>query len=68
MNDALTFAYKISQNNNTGEPKPDWRILNDKLKLEYGRTETLEKANNKAFTIVDYEINEIVDGYKNSTI
>ncbi|PKY49822.1 hypothetical protein RhiirA4_465949 [Rhizophagus irregularis] len=99
MNDALTFAYKISQNNNTGgslaeiaredeekiilekimdkksnfiflksEPEPDWRILNDKLKLEYGRTETLKKANNKAFTIVDCEMNEIVDGYKNSTI
>ncbi|CAB4442682.1 unnamed protein product [Rhizophagus irregularis] len=47
---------------------PDWKFLNDKLKLEYGRTETLEKANNKAFTIVDCEMNEIVDGYNKSTI
>jgi hypothetical protein len=48
--------------------EPDWRFFKDKLKLEYGRSVSLEKANKKAFTIVDCEMNEIVDGYENSTI
>jgi hypothetical protein len=48
--------------------KPDWKYFIDKLKLEYGRNATLEKANKRAFTIVDCEINEIVNGYENSTI
>ncbi|PKY61452.1 hypothetical protein RhiirA4_486451 [Rhizophagus irregularis] len=50
------------------EPKPDWKFLKDKLKLEYGCTETLEKANKRAFTIVSCEMNEIIDGYENNTI
>ncbi|PKY49825.1 hypothetical protein RhiirA4_465955 [Rhizophagus irregularis] len=50
------------------EPKPDWRFFKDKLKLEYGRSVTLEKANSRAFTIVDCEMDEIIDGYENSTI
>ncbi|GBB98425.1 hypothetical protein RclHR1_03220018 [Rhizophagus clarus] len=51
------------------ESEPDWKFLKDKFKLEYGRSETLEKANKRAFTIVDCEMNEIVDGYENiSTI
>ncbi|CAB4442692.1 unnamed protein product [Rhizophagus irregularis] len=45
------------------ETKPDWRFFKDKLKLEYGRSVTLEKANSRAFTIVDCEMDEIVDGY-----
>ncbi|CAB5394996.1 unnamed protein product [Rhizophagus irregularis] len=48
--------------------EPDWKFFKDRLKLEYGRSVTLEKANNRAFTIVNCEINEIVDGYENSTI
>ncbi|RGB30702.1 hypothetical protein C1646_765019 [Rhizophagus diaphanus] len=40
----------------------------NKLKLEYGFTETLEKANKRAFTIVSCEMNEIIDGYENNTI
>jgi hypothetical protein len=97
MNDTLSFANKISNNNTGGsllaeiaredegkiileniidekdkilylKSEPDWRFFKDKLKLEYGRNVTLEKANNKAFTIVDCEKNEIVDGYENSTI
>jgi hypothetical protein len=99
MNDTLTFAYKISQTNNTGgslaeiaredeeeiilekiideknrflylklEPEPDWKFFKDKLKLEYGCTETLDKANSKAFTILNCEKNGIVDGYENNTI
>ncbi|PKC06568.1 hypothetical protein RhiirA5_419405 [Rhizophagus irregularis] len=48
--------------------KPDWRFFKDKLKLEYGRNVTLEKANSRAFTIVDCEMDKIVDGYENSTI
>ncbi|CAB4442648.1 unnamed protein product [Rhizophagus irregularis] len=50
------------------EPEPDWKFLKDKNKLEYGCTETLEKANERAFTIVDCEMNEIIDGYENSTV
>ncbi|CAB4446575.1 unnamed protein product [Rhizophagus irregularis] len=46
----------------------DWRFFKNKLKLEYGRNVTLGKANKRAFTIVDCEMNEIVDGYENSTI
>jgi hypothetical protein len=49
--------------------EPDWRFLKDKHKLEYGITSTLEKANNKAFTIMeDCEMTEIVDGCKYITI
>jgi hypothetical protein len=48
--------------------EPDWRFFKDKLKLEYGCTETLEKSNNKAFTIVDCEMNEIIDGREDRTI
>ncbi|GES95389.1 hypothetical protein GLOIN_2v1813311 [Rhizophagus clarus] len=47
--------------------EPDWRFFKDKLKLEYGRNVTLEKANKRAFTMVDCEMNEVVDGYENST-
>ncbi|PKY59001.1 hypothetical protein RhiirA4_514098 [Rhizophagus irregularis] len=43
--------------------EPDWKFFKDKLKLEYGRAETLEKANKRAFTIVGCEMNEVVDGY-----
>ncbi|PKC12288.1 hypothetical protein RhiirA5_373207 [Rhizophagus irregularis] len=50
------------------EPKPNWKFFEDKLKLEYGRSVTLEKVNSKAFTIVDCEMDEIVDGYENRTI
>jgi hypothetical protein len=46
----------------------DWRFFKDKLKLEYGRNVSLEKANKKAFTIVNCEMDEIVDGYENNTI
>jgi hypothetical protein len=48
--------------------KPNWRFFVNKLKLEYGRNVTLEKANNRAFTIIDCKMNEIVDEYKNITI
>jgi hypothetical protein len=48
--------------------EPDWRYFIDKLKLEYGRNVSLEKANKKAFAIVDCEMDEIVDGYENNTI
>ncbi|CAB4411026.1 unnamed protein product [Rhizophagus irregularis] len=43
--------------------EPDWKFFKDKLKLEYGRAEILEKANKRAFTIVGCEMNEVVDGY-----
>ncbi|UZO11237.1 uncharacterized protein OCT59_002808 [Rhizophagus irregularis] len=46
----------------------DWRFFKDKFKLEYGHYVTLEKVNNRAFTMVDCEMNEIVDGYENNTI
>ncbi|PKB98551.1 hypothetical protein RhiirA5_431193 [Rhizophagus irregularis] len=98
MNDALSFANKINNNDNTGgssladiakedeekiileniidkgsktlylKSEPDWKFFKDKLELEYGRTETLKKANKRAFTIVGCEMNEVVDGYENSTI
>jgi hypothetical protein len=98
MNDTLSFANKINNNNKTGgsslaeiakedeekiileniidkksktlylKSEPDWKFFKDRLKLEYGRSVTLEKANNRGFTIVNCEINEIVDGYENSTI
>ncbi|CAB4428302.1 unnamed protein product [Rhizophagus irregularis] len=44
------------------------RFFKDKLKLDYGRSVTLEKANSRAFTMVNCEMNEIIDGYENSTI
>jgi hypothetical protein len=96
MNDTLSFANKINNNNFTGgsslaeiaredeekiilekiidkecktlylKSEPDWRFFRDKLKLEYGCTETFEKANKRAFTIVDCEMNQIVDGYENT--
>src|SRR5436305_1387006 len=48
------------------ESEPDWKFFKDKLKLEYGcNNVTLEKANKRAFTIVDCEMNEILDGYEN---
>ncbi|PKY46258.1 hypothetical protein RhiirA4_420496 [Rhizophagus irregularis] len=50
------------------ETKPDWRFFEDKLKLGYGSNVTLKKANSRAFTIVDCEMDEIVDGYENRTI
>ncbi|PKY53627.1 hypothetical protein RhiirA4_499335 [Rhizophagus irregularis] len=50
------------------EIKPDWRFFKDKLKLEYGRSVTLEKADSRAFIILDCEMDEIVDGYENRTI
>ncbi|PKB99928.1 hypothetical protein RhiirA5_505458 [Rhizophagus irregularis] len=50
------------------ESEPDWKFLKDKLKLEYGCTETLGKANKRAFTIVSCEMNEIIDGYENNII
>ncbi|GBC36510.1 hypothetical protein GLOIN_2v1786313 [Rhizophagus irregularis DAOM 181602=DAOM 197198] len=100
MNDTLSFANKINNNDNMGgsslaviaredeeniilekviykksmflylksEPEPDCKFLKDKLKLEYGYTVTLEKANKRAFTIVNCEMNEIIDGYENSII
>ncbi|UZO20605.1 uncharacterized protein OCT59_013028 [Rhizophagus irregularis] len=49
--------------------EPDWKFLKEKLKLEYGLTSMLEKANKKAFTIMeDCNMTEIVDGCKHSTI
>ncbi|RIA86848.1 hypothetical protein C1645_828626 [Glomus cerebriforme] len=36
------------------ESGPNWKFLKDKLKLEYGCTVTLENANKRAFTIVDF--------------
>src|SRR4051812_42787742 len=50
--------------------EPDWKFLKDKLKLEYGRTVNLEKANKKAFTIIeDCEMTVIgAEGYKKETI
>jgi hypothetical protein len=48
--------------------KPGWRYFKDKLNLEYGHNVTLEKANKRAFTILDCEMNEIIDGYENNTI
>ncbi|RGB44061.1 hypothetical protein C1646_749037 [Rhizophagus diaphanus] len=49
--------------------EPDWKFLKDRHKLEYGITSTLEKANKKAFTIMeDCKMTEIVDGCKYSTI
>ncbi|CAB4442687.1 unnamed protein product [Rhizophagus irregularis] len=100
MNHTFSFANKINNNDNKGEPslaviaredeeniilekimdknsmflylksepKPDWKFLKDKLKLEFGCTETLEKANKRAFTIVSCEMNEIIDGYENNII
>ncbi|CAB4422613.1 unnamed protein product [Rhizophagus irregularis] len=50
------------------ETKPDWRFFEDKLKLGYGSNVTLKKANSRAFTIVDCEMDKIVDGYENRTI
>ncbi|PKC01675.1 hypothetical protein RhiirA5_381540 [Rhizophagus irregularis] len=42
--------------------EPDWKFLKDRHKLEYGITSTLEKANKKAFTIMeDCKMTEIVD-------
>ncbi|GBB99408.1 hypothetical protein RclHR1_03510002 [Rhizophagus clarus] len=97
MNDTLSFANKINNNNTGGsslaeiaredeekiilediideknnvlylKSEPDLRYFNDKLKLEYGRSVTLEKANKKAFKIIDCEMSKIIDGYENSTI
>jgi hypothetical protein len=49
--------------------EPDWKFLKDKLGLEYGFTSKFEKANKKAFTIMeDCKMTEIVDGCKHSTI
>src|SRR6266542_619982 len=80
----LIFANKTSQINNNEsllaeiindkkiekimESGPDWKFLKDKLKLEYGRNANLEQANKRAFTIMDCKMNEIVNGYENSTI
>ncbi|CAB4477719.1 unnamed protein product [Rhizophagus irregularis] len=50
------------------EPEPNWKFLKDKIKLEYGCTKTLEKANKRAFIIVDCEMNEINNGYENSIV
>ncbi|PKY53406.1 hypothetical protein RhiirA4_471577 [Rhizophagus irregularis] len=49
------------------EPESE-RFFKDKLKLEYGRSVTLEKANSRAFTIMNCKMSEIIDGYENSTI
>ncbi|PKY40378.1 hypothetical protein RhiirA4_453744 [Rhizophagus irregularis] len=49
--------------------EPDWKFLKNKLGLEYGFTSMLEKANKKAFTIMeDCKMTEIVDGCKHNTI
>ncbi|RGB26130.1 hypothetical protein C1646_770821 [Rhizophagus diaphanus] len=49
--------------------EPDWKFLKNKLGLEYGFTSMLEKANKKAFTIMeDCKMTEIVDGCKSNTI
>ncbi|GBB98065.1 hypothetical protein RclHR1_03130006 [Rhizophagus clarus] len=49
--------------------EPDWKFLKDKLRLEYGFTSMLEKANKKAFTIMEgCKMTEIVDGCKHNTI
>jgi hypothetical protein len=48
--------------------KPDYDFLINKLKLEYGRTESLDRANKKAFKIINYEVTVIVDELKTSKI
>ncbi|CAB4405176.1 unnamed protein product [Rhizophagus irregularis] len=49
--------------------EPDWKFLKNKLGLEYGFTSMLEKANKKAFTIMeDCKMTEIVDGCKLNAI
>ncbi|CAB4442683.1 unnamed protein product [Rhizophagus irregularis] len=68
MNDTFSFAMMINNNNSTGGKPESERFFKDKLKLEYGRSVTLEKANSRAFTIMNCEMNEIIDGYENSTI
>ncbi|GBB83465.1 hypothetical protein RclHR1_01020006 [Rhizophagus clarus] len=40
---------------------PNYDFLISKLKLEYGRTKSLERANKKAFKIKDYEITIVAD-------
>src|SRR6266540_5954573 len=49
-------------------PEFGWKFLTDKLELEYGRTVDLRKANRKAFTIEDCEMNEIIDGFTKRTL
>ncbi|RGB29473.1 hypothetical protein C1646_766584 [Rhizophagus diaphanus] len=44
------------------------RILEDIIDIKNNDNVTLEKANSKAFTIVDCEMDKIIDGYENSTI
>ncbi len=46
--------------------KPDWTFLKNRLKLEHGRTKTLE-AKKRVIIMEDCEITEIIDGCKNST-
>ncbi|CAB4440453.1 unnamed protein product [Rhizophagus irregularis] len=48
--------------------KPDYQFLINKLKLEYGRTISLDRANKKAFKIKDYDITEIADEHKYTKI
>ncbi|GBB83464.1 hypothetical protein RclHR1_01020005 [Rhizophagus clarus] len=48
--------------------KPDYRFLINQLKLEYGRTKSLDRANKKAFIIKDYDITEITDVHKYTKI
>ncbi|PKK58873.1 hypothetical protein RhiirC2_314199 [Rhizophagus irregularis] len=48
--------------------KPDYQFLINKLKLEYGRTISLDRANKKAFKINDYDITEIADEHKYTKI
>jgi hypothetical protein len=48
--------------------EPDYKFLINKLKLEYGRTESLDRANKKAFEIKVYDITEIADEHKYTKI
>ncbi|RIA83530.1 hypothetical protein C1645_833694 [Glomus cerebriforme] len=73
MNNTLSFATNHNKKTNKTlylktESGPDWKFLKDKLKLEYGRNVTLENANKRAFTIMDCEMNEIIDRYEHRTI
>src|ERR1051325_8352458 len=49
------------------DPKPNWRSLNDKHKLDFGRTmvrDEFKKANMRAFIMKDCELTEIVNRHE----
>ncbi|PKC00035.1 hypothetical protein RhiirA5_459858, partial [Rhizophagus irregularis] len=53
-----------AENNTLYLIEPDYDFLINKLKLEYGHTISLDRANKKAFKITGYDITEIADAPK----